>query len=393
MNILETHIPTNNFDLFKNYLPYKIVKYNGKYYLMTNIFMNDQNTIFGDNIYFTIDEKFCEDYEGNEIYNFLSNLEYDDFIFDRIIHGVTDLVIGIDYFISGETSGISLPNDLDQFDDLSDIKIKDIDNIAYFIHKNNNAKNTFSEDELNQLNATFMKQIIKYSPMYKSYKDTLDFVYKNVIDYYANGQYDDATVLMNSIFNTTLTTTTATSSCNCNTQTNCSSGSTSYNTINTGTSTINIDTATCLDKYKAAMYQWLLQMLSDVNFYCNWMFVTLEENDNITVPNEILLDALIDLLTDFLNAGYDLSNLRSTCKTGCGCGHSKSNNSNSSMSSKCSDLSGYDSSSNGSCTNENIISNYIKVLNWVKNDEINENKNKIYLYGKQFAEIFPLLSF
>ena len=40
-----------------------------------------------------------------------------------------------------------------------------------------------------------------------------------------------------------------------------------------------------------------------------------------------------------------------------------------------------------------IIENYIKVLNWVKNNQIDENKNKIYIYGKQFAEIFPLLSF
>ena len=185
-----------------------------------------------------------------------------------------------------------MSSNINDYEDISNIKIKDIDNISYFIYKNNFTDNIFSDDELDNLNSTFMKIIQTYSDMYGNAIDSLDFVYQNVIDYYANGQYDDAIILMNSIFNTQLTTS-VTTNCGCNSQSDCTSVSSGTSTINTGTDLVSLDTATCADKYKAAMYQWLIQMLSDINFYCNWMFTTVEDEDNITIPDEELIDRLM----------------------------------------------------------------------------------------------------
>lgn len=386
--------PKNNFDLLQNFIPYKIVKYkDNKYYIMINVFVNDSN-IFGYSLYFTIDDKFNPNYQGNEIYEFLSSIDLtNDDIRDFLETGNDSLVIGTDYFLSGDIDDPYIMSaNINDYIDLSCIKIKDIDNINYFINKNNIDEFEFSEDELDNLNSTFMKLIQQYSERYNNVIDTIDFVYKNVIDYYANGMFDDATILMNSIFNTQISVSSNSTLCGCNSQSNCATSTTGTNTINTGTDLVPIDTATCIEKYKAAMYEWLIKMLSDTGFYCSWMFMTLVDEDNIQVPNDELLDKLIQLLTDFLNAGYDLSGLKG-CTKACGCGHTKKYISNK-LTGDCADLLNTGIGVNvDNCSYYSIIENYIKVLNWVKNNEIDENKNKIYIYGKQFAEIFPLLQF
>ena len=385
--------PRNNFDLLQNFIPYKIVKYkDNKYYVNINVFVNNTN-IFGYNLYFLIDEKFYSSYRGNEIYEFLSNLDLDsEDLFETLISGTESLIPGENYFLTGnlDNTEITMSSNINDYKDISNIKIKDIDNINYFIYKNSTFENIFSEDELDNLNSTFMKLIQQYSEKYNNITDTIDFVYKNVIDYYANGQYDDATILMNSIFNTQITVSANVSSCGCNSQSDCTTVSSTTSAINTGTELVSLDTATCIDKYKAAMYQWLIKMLSDTSFYCSWMFTTVEDEDNLNIPNDELLDKLIELLTEFLNAGYDLSTLNGCTNKACGCGHTKKYFSNN-KTGDCADILSNVNVDN--CSNYTIIENYIKVLNWVKNNQIDENKNKIYIYGKQFAEIFPLLSF
>lgn len=405
------NFPTNNFDLIQKYIPYKIVKYkkDSKYYIMINVFI-DYSNIFGGSLYFIIDEKFNKDYEGNEIYEFISELEesYDgsessNDIMKKLLRGSENLQLGVDYFVAAEVneneSEISfidtecvMSTNINDYADLSYLKIKDIENINYFIY-NNTVDYTFTSDELDSLNSTFMHIIQTDSELYSNVVLPIDFVYKNVIDYYANGQYDEAIILMNSIFNTQLTIVSNVSTCGCGTQSNCVSNNSTTNAINTGTDLVSLDTATCIDKYKAAIFEWLMKMLSDVSFYCNWMFNELSD-DGIKMPNEELIDKLIRLLEEFLASGYDLSNLNG-CKKACGCGHNKSysNDKLNMLSGNCSDLSGEINSNADNCSNASIINNYIKVLNWVKHNEIDENKNKIYIYGKQFAEIFPLLSF
>ena len=384
--------PRNNFDLLQNFIPYKIVKYkDNKYYININVFVNNAN-IFGYSLYFLIDEKFYSSYRGNEIYEFLSNLDLDsEDLFETLINGTESLIPGENYFLTGnlDNTEITMSSNINDYEDISNIKIKDIDNISYFIYKNSSLENIFTEDELDNLNSIFMKLIQHYSERYNNITDTIDFLYKNVIDYYANGQYDDATILMNSIFNTQVTISSNISNCGCNSQSDCTSVSSGTNAINTGTELVSLDTATCIEKYKAAMYQWLIKMLSDTAFYCSWMFTTVEDEDNLNVPNDELLDKLIELLTEFLNAGYDLTSLKG-CTSACGCGHTKKYFSNN-KTGDCVDILSNVNVDN--CSYYTIIENYIKVLNWVKNNQIDENKNKIYIYGKQFAEIFPLLSF
>ena len=384
--------PRNNFDLLQNFIPYKIVKYkDNKYYININVFVNNAN-IFGYSLYFLIDEKFYSSYRGNEIYEFLSNLDLDsEDLFETLINGAESLIPGENYFLTGnlDNTEITMSSNINDYEDISNIKIKDIDNISYFIYKNSSLKNIFTEDELDNLNSTFMKLIKHYSERYNNIADTIEFVYKNVIDYYTNGQYDDATILMNSIFNTQITISSNISNCGCNSQSDCISVSSGTNAINTGTELVSLDTATCIEKYKAAMYQWLIKMLSDTAFYCSWMFTTVEDEDNLNVPNDELLDKLIELLTEFLNSGYDLTSLK-VCTSACDCGHTKKYFSNN-KTGDCADILSNVNVDN--CSYYTIIENYIKVLNWVKNNQIDENKNKIYIYGKQFAEIFPLLSF
>ena len=270
---------------------------------------------------------------------------------------------------------------------------ENINNIDYLIFKNKLKDNVFTEEELLVLNSTFMQIINRYTT-FDDYNIGTNAIYKAVIDFYANGQYDAATVLMNTIFNGTISTTTVTSTCGCGTQSTCATSISSGSTgINTGTEIIPIDTASCIDKYKAAMYQWLIQMLSDNNFYCCWMFTENEELDESN-PNTLLIDMLIQLLEEFLALGIDLSNLGKTSTSACNCGHTNKYNGYKNNSNDCSDL--LNNNINGSlnnCSNYGIIANYIKVLKWVRNNEIEENKNKIYIYGKQFAEIFPLLNF
>ena len=270
---------------------------------------------------------------------------------------------------------------------------ENINNIDYLIFKNKLKDNVFTEEELLALNSTFMQTIQRYST-FTDYNIGTNAIYKAVIDFYANGLYDAGTIFMNTIFNGTISTTTVTSTCGCGTQSTCattiSSGSTG---INTGTEIIPVDTASCIDKYKAAMYQWLIQMLSDTNFYCCWMFTENEELDELN-PNTLLIDMLIQLLEEFLALGIDLSNLGKTSTSACNCGHTNKYNGYKNNSNDCSDLLNNNiNDSFNNCSNYGIISNYIKVLKWVRNNKIEENKNKIYIYGKQFAEIFPLLNF
>lgn len=260
-----------------------------------------------------------------------------------------------------------------------------ITNYKYFANLNHIKEIDIDEDDVKHTNQTFMN-ILKQTYTYNNLEPT-DYIYKYVIDFYANGQYDDAIILMNTIFNGEINISTQTSNCGCNQQvSNCSGVTPSTNSLNTGTELINYDKASCIDKYKAAIYQWLQKMLSDTEFYCNWLFIRSEEDAEIKIPNEEIIDKLIELLQFLLN-NYDLSTLGSSGSSYC----------NHKSSIKCDDsfIDNYGNSNNDNtaCSNYTIIKNYIEALKLVKEDKVLENKNRIYIYGKKFAEIFPLLTF
>ena len=294
---------------------------------------------------------------------------------------------------------IYLSDDLLKNDDLNDFLIQlderyefilnneeisinylDSSNYNFYVSINKYGYEELGEDNIKNFNSSFM-EIIRHLLKYNN-TDATDILYKSVIDFYKNGQYDDATMLMNIIFNTNIASSINSSNCGCNNiVSNCSSQNTT-SLLNTGTNLINIDEASYLDKYKAAMYQWLQEMLSNYNFYCEWMY-------NEETPQDDVIDKLIALIKLLLLSEYDLSNLGSTTKCTNINNHSKGNTSKD----NCDSIDDLNSSLQNRCSNTSILNNYIKVLEWSKSGEIENNKNKIYIYGKQFAQIFPLLSF
>ena len=294
---------------------------------------------------------------------------------------------------------IYLSDDLLKNDDLNDFLIQlderyefilnneeisinylDSSNYNFYVSINKYGYEELGENNIKNFNSSFM-EIIRHLLKYNN-TDATDILYKSVIDFYKNGQYDDATMLMNIIFNTNIASSINSSNCGCNNiVSNCSSQNTT-SLLNTGTNLINIDEASYLDKYKAAMYQWLQEMLSNYNFYCEWMY-------NEETPQDDVIDKLIALIKLLLLSEYDLSNLGSTTKCTNINNHSKGNTSKD----NCDSIDDLNSSLQNRCSNTSILNNYIKVLEWSKSGEIENNKNKIYIYGKQFAQIFPLLSF
>ena len=79
------------------------------------------------------------------------------------------------------------------------------------------------------------------------------------------------------------------------------------------------------------------------------------------------------LLEEFEATEYDLSFSQSKPMYWCNCTQSTMN-----ATDKC---------------NHETIQNYIKVLNWVRDGQIDENTNKIRVYGAKFAELLPKLIF
>lgn len=355
------------------------VDFNDNISYITDNILNELNCIKEENGRYTIDLTKYIDYEKSNMSSITednSQYIFEDFIIDNKFNVNT-----VYYDIISNTS-------IDRY---------------YMIQKA--LKRTFKLDELNNLSSTFFDIINEYTTISDfTYPNN---IYKYVIDYYKNYGNDAGLNAINLILGSTYTTTVYNTSqygCSCNSGStgNCTSLSDASSLLNSITNgnisnaangnVSDISTLTCADKYKAAMEQYLINMLSDINFYCDWMWTNeAENNDNDDseqyvvgelVPNIELIDLLIKLLTEFLDLGYNLSASKSTTKCGC---HTRN----------CSDISDYgnSSSNNSHCTNCNIIENYIKVLEWTKEGKLEENKNKIIVYGKQFAHLLPGLIF
>lgn len=397
----------NNYS-FLDIINTEIVQYKNdeRYYISFNLFLNFGD-VYGYTLFVPISEKLSQSYDGNEIYEFIENIKLLDNtaeIADYMSTGIDNFIPGEDYFVSRSLGDyismneeyimpnytIQTFNGLSQnttdYEDLSDTNNKDFSNIWYFIEQNNYLNYTFSEDELNNLYSTFFS-IILDNTTFTDYSYGTNAIYKAVMDYYKNFQSDSATVLMNLILGSNYSVNIdSTSSCGCSSGNSSASGqcavlngyTNNTNNTNTQSQQISFDTMTCQEKYTNAMFEYLKMMLSDKNYYCDWMYF---ENDALDkVPNTLLIDKLIDLLTQLLKSGYNL-NMLGDDTSDCGC-HTRKH---------CPDRN--NSISSTSCANETTILNYIKLLNWIKNDEVSKNINKIYIYGKQFAEILPFLYF
>lgn len=325
-------------------------------------------------VYIDITDKFINDTD-NLFQSFVAQSLMDNKIW---VKGIDNFLAGKDYYtnntlynylaltdqIEVPDFSVRLPDYLDTFGQLRTEYWKsltgelyeDYNNIEYFNEKNNMLTNKFSEDELNNFYSTFCSIILKYTKITDNLLlDSRNQIYSLVLNYFKNFKSDEGSnalsLILNSGYGTV--TTTASTSCGCNS----SSSSTEL-------------TPSCYDLYSTAMYNWLGTMLGDSKFYEDWFRIYKSEDDYI--PNDVLIETLNIFFDEFINMQHTLNFIKSS-SVKCDCPAPVSFNEN-----EC---------------NYNILKNYKKIFDWVFNEEIDSNVNKIKIYGGQFAELLPKLQF
>lgn len=258
-----------------------------------------------------------------------------------------------------------LPNYIDEngtitkyFVDLSDEVIKDYTNLVYFDRKNKLLNGHYSEDELNNFYQGIANLIITYSSIGNNsdiFNKTKNQIYDKVLNYYANSQVDDASIALNLILNSSYNKVTTTQqSCGCT----------------TGISNANI-TDSCSSLYAQAMPLYLKQMFGDPEFYDDWFNIVLSETEKI--PNDVMIESIELFIKEFIAIDYNLDFNKSDIGYNCDCTDNLSLN-NSSLEYK-------------------KINNFLQILDWVNNNQLDSNVNKIKIYGEAFGELLPKLQF
>ena len=108
-------------------------------------------------------------------------------------------------------------------------------------------------------------------------------------------------------------------------------------------------------------------MLGDIEFYKDWFMLSNPEDKG--TYNENVVDELIKLIDEFISLEYSLQFEKKMSKCNC---------------EQISDV--------NNCNKETILK-YKEVLNWIKENKIEENTNKIKVYGEAFGELLPNLYF
>lgn len=253
-----------------------------------------------------------------------------------------------DSFLSEEYTHSFLTTELNDYEDIYST------NYEYFsaINKLNDLYSEVNDEHIKTFYKTFANVILAYA--YVTDISPLTEIYTKTLEFFANGKTDSTLVNLKLLLESnsySISDTNEYSNCGCNTN---------------KSSMNSLENLNCSDKYLQSILLYCSQMFGDLNFYNNFFFI---DNDE---PNEDMIDLLINLLNtllEILNSNNQLSVNQKTSH--CQCPEMETNDTNT----------------------ISIISNYIKVLSWVKNCEIEENTNKIKLYGTQFGEIFPNLYF
>jgi hypothetical protein len=349
-------------------------------------------------IYFKITDKFLNDVNfitPNVINSFIITLlqlsdEYDNFsVPNYIAHGNTykgeTLVPGVDYFINETFANYLVEIELGVENDrlITDPDTKNIVNILraitlpdyltsssqikypwvalnkeevnntnleYYFDKN--LVKEFRDDEsIRKFMTSFCQTILDYNAdKVIPATDITNNIYKKTLEFFANNKFDSALASINLILETNVTTE------KINTITNCCK--------------TNTNLESCSSMYNSAMETWLKRLLSDSEFYWEWM---MEENeDGNRQPKYNLLKQLMYLLNAFIGLNLDLS-LKPSAKYFC--------------------TNGCHNDSQASMNNYNILEKYKNVIGYMRECKISSNVNKIKLYGGQFGELLPKLMF
>jgi hypothetical protein len=350
----------HNYELL-NTINHKVVIKDNKCYIYIGNVLGLSKCDCG--LFLRITKKLFNNYNGNELYDLLHSF-YDENWNAVLVEGIENFNLGEDYFLSESLykaiyntedidTNITFPNYIDEhlYKNYLYEEKHDID-IEYLYKLNMIYENKFSQGELDNFYSTFCK-IILDNVKEIDYSNINNYIYLSVLEYYANGSTNEALqslklILQSKVYQTNDMYSSCNSSCNSNSNSNMKS---------------------CVDIYIEGIFNYLKQMLGDVNFYHDFFHITI---DDTCVYNETIVDNLLLLLEEFNLMNYDLSFGKST--------YSKCN---------CDSLGNNQISS----ANRDIINNYYNVLLWIKNCKIEENTNKIKIYGTEFAELLPNLQF
>jgi hypothetical protein len=349
-------------------------------------------------IYFKITDKFLNDVNfitPNVINSFIITLlqlsdEHDNFsVPNYIAHGNTYnneiLVPGVDYFINETFAAylieveLGIENDKlivdpqlkqivqtlraitlpDYLTSSSQIKYPWVEltkeesintDLEYYFDKNL-VSALHDENALRNFMTSFCQTILNYNTDKEiPVSDITNTIYKKTLEYFANNKFDLALANLNLIMGTNVTTEVINTLSNCCKQ--------------------NEQPDSCSSLYNSAMESWLKQLLSDAEFYWEWMMI--ENEDGSKVPNSVLIKQLMYLLNGFISLNLDLSfskGSKYTCTSNC---HKESQ---------------------VSLNNYNVLEKYKNVLSYIRECKISSNINKIKLYGGQFGELLPKLMF
>lgn len=316
------------------------------------------------------------------------------FIFQSIMEnsiysvGIDNFIAGKDYWLNttlynylANSNQIAIPNFAarlpnylteigtitEYFIDLSFSPYKDYTNLVYYEHKNQLLDNKYTEDELKDFYRNFCQIILKQTLINDDLKSSGNNpIYNLVLNYYGNYQSDDASnalgLVLNSLYSTDNTTS---SGCSCNSGLN--------NFLNGSKQSQDIQTKSCSQIYEEAMSLYLKQMLGDKQFYKDWFMIQLTEWESEL--NDILIEDLLTYCLEFLEMDFclDFGTLTTKVHSSFCCNH--------------------DQKSSDETKNLSIFNNYIKVLNFIQNKQIDENTNKIKIWGETFGELLPSLQF
>ena len=296
-------------------------------------------------------------FEGNEQY-YGAQCSYDLKVKEQVIDPYESL-----------NTEFELPNYIDEkaniteyFIDLDDQVIRDYTNLEYFEKKNSLLDLTFNEDELNNFYQGICRIILAYSSIQNNsevFNKQNNQIYDKVLNYFANSKVDDASIMLNLILGSSYTNNNVSQnvSCGCSTSINGNGGS--------------IVNESCAVLYEKAMPLYLTQMFGDAEFYEDWFNIYLSEDE--IVPNDVLIETLQLFIKEFIILDYNLDQELNKASYQCNCNDKQSLN-NSSLEYK-------------------KINNFLQILEWVNNSEIDANTNKIKIYGEAFGELLPKLQF
>lgn len=170
------------------------------------------------------------------------------------------------------------------------------------------------------------------------------------MQYYINGKYDDTLQHLLTVLNTKVKIETVPSY-------NCGYNTTVSDSVE-GTTNIS-----CVNVYKRSLQSLVVQMLSNPDFYKDWFFMINDEGE--VVPNDLLITELIKLLRELLDMDFDLSFTSDRLWNKC------CNNESDSI----------------HLENRNIIKEYIKLLELMKEGCLDDISNRINIIGTKFGNL------